>query len=136
RRRGARIYRGPSCMSSYGFRRCGCWRSRWRCAGHSWEIDMRSGLIVAVSLATLGLGPLPKAQGHDGPPFPIVEQRRFGPYIVSVWTDPDVGPEKGKFFVILKPAPGTELPEELDVKVCVQPKSGRLKEECYDAEKQ
>ena len=97
---------------------------------------MRSGLIVVASLATLGLGPLPQARAHDGPPFPIVEQQRFGPYIVSVWTDPDVGLEKGKFFIILKPAPGTTLPEELDVKVCVQPKSGRLKEECYDAEKQ
>ena len=97
---------------------------------------MRSGLIVAASLATFWLGPLPKAQAHDGPPFPIVDRQRSGPYIVSIWTDPDVGLEKGKFFVILEPAPGETLPEEFNVKVCVQPKSGRLKEECYVGEKQ
>src|SRR5262249_43387051 len=70
------------------------------------------------------------------PPFPIVMDRRAGPYIISVWTDPDVGVEKGKFFVILEPAPGTNLPDELDVQVCVRPTSGRLEEVCYSGTRQ
>jgi hypothetical protein len=60
--------------------------------------------------------------------------QRAGPYVISVWTDPDVG--TGKFFVILAAAPGAELPEDNDVEVCVQPMSGRLPETCYSATRQ
>lgn len=74
------------------------------------------------------------AQAHEGPPFPIVMDQRAGPYIVSVWTDPDVG--TGKFFVILAPSPGTTLPDPLAVDVCVQPSDERLPEACYPASRQ
>jgi hypothetical protein len=89
----------------------------------------RAWLIVLAAL-----GPVTRARAHEGPPFPIVMDRRAGPYVVSVWTDPDVG--VGKFFVILEPAPGTTLPQDIEVKVCVRPQSGRLPEACSTAQRQ
>ncbi|HXD86887.1 MAG TPA: hypothetical protein VN641_10345, partial [Urbifossiella sp.] len=74
------------------------------------------------------------AAAHEGPPFPIIMDQRAGPYLVSVWTDPDIG--TGTFFVIISAAPGTELPGELQVQVCVAPASGRLPEVCYSAARQ
>jgi hypothetical protein len=75
-----------------------------------------------------------RVQAHEGPPFPIVLDHRAGPFIVSVWTDPDIG--TGTFFVILDPAPGTKLLDDVTVRVCVTPASGRLPEACYPAVRQ
>ena len=71
---------------------------------------------------------------HEGPPFPIVMDQRAGPYIVSVWTDPDVG--TGTFFVILAPTAGQALPDGLNVRVCIKPDGDRLPEACYTATRQ
>jgi hypothetical protein len=60
--------------------------------------------------------------------------REAGPYVISVWTDPDVG--TGTFYVILASAPGTTLSAEHKVEVCVQPASGRLAEARYVAARQ
>lgn len=95
---------------------------------------MSRTLLYAAGLAALTLGPVAQALAHEGPPFPIVMDRRAEPYVISVWTDPDVG--IGKFFVIIEPVPGTSLPDELNVEVCVQPTSGRLPEACYQGTRQ
>jgi hypothetical protein len=95
---------------------------------------MRSFLGRAAGLAALWLILAQPARAHEGPPFPIVEDRPSGPYVVSVWTDPDVG--TGTFFVILAPAPGTTLPDDLKAEVCVQPISDRLPEVGYAATRQ
>lgn len=84
-------------------------------------------------LLLLLLGPLPAA-GHAGPPFPILEDRQAGPYLASVWTDPDIG--TGTFFVILQAPAGRDLPEGTRVRVAVQPVTGRLPEAVYPAEPQ
>ena len=63
---------------------------------------------------------------HQGPPYPLLVDRTVGPWIVSVWADPDVG--VGTFFVMLDPAPGVAPPGETGVEVRVQPSSGRLPE--------
>lgn len=68
-----------------------------------------------------------RALAHDGPPFPIVVDQQVGPYVISVWTDPDVG--QGSFFVIVQAPP----PNDLTVQVAVQPASGRLPEATYTA---
>lgn len=65
--------------------------------------------------------------GHDGPPFPLVVDQQVGPWVISVWTDPDIG--QGSFFVIPQAAP----PNDLIVQVTVQPASGRLPEATYTA---
>ncbi|HXD88009.1 MAG TPA: hypothetical protein VN641_16095 [Urbifossiella sp.] len=90
---------------------------------------MRRGWAILVWLLIAS-----PAAAHEGPPFPIIMDQRTGAYVVSVWTDPDVG--TGKFFVILAAATGTTLPDQLQVQVCVAPASGRLPEICYPAERQ
>ncbi len=72
-----------------------------------------------------------KAYGHNGPPFPIMENRQIGPVLISVWTNPDVG--TGSFFVMVDPTPGKSIPPDLKVSVAVQPVTGRLPEKIYDA---
>ena len=74
------------------------------------------------------------ALAHQGPPFPILDDQRTGPYVVSVWTDPDVG--TGTFFVILEPPEGQRLPATTRVRIGLQPVSKRLQEVIYEAKPQ
>jgi hypothetical protein len=71
------------------------------------------------------------AAAHNGPPFPIIVDRRVGPCVISLWTHPDVG--IGTFWVMVDPPPGGAVPKDLRVEVGVQPVSGRLKEKRYVA---
>ena len=71
------------------------------------------------------------AMAHNGPPFPIIENRRVGPCVISLWTHPDVG--TGAFFVFVEPIPGSTVPKDLQVQIGVQPESGRLPEVVYTA---
>jgi hypothetical protein len=74
------------------------------------------------------------ALAHQGPPFPILDNQRTGPYVASVWTDPDVG--TGTFFVILEPPEGRRLPTRTRVRIGLQPVSKRLGEVIYEAKPQ
>lgn len=69
---------------------------------------------------------------HEGPPFPLFVDQKLDPYVVSVWTDPDVG--EALFFVIV--GPSDQLPADLRVQVGVQPVSGRLPEAFYSGERE
>lgn len=71
---------------------------------------------------------------HEGPPFPLFVDQKVTPYVVSVWTDPDVG--EALFFVIVSPEQGAQLPADLRVQVGVQPVSGRLQEASYTGERE
>lgn len=71
------------------------------------------------------------ASAHEGPPYPLFVDKRAGPYLLSVWADPDVG--TGTFFIAAEPAQGGALGDDLKVSVCVRPASGRAGEECYEA---
>ena len=56
----------------------------------------------------------PPAAAHDGPPFPIVTDHETGPYLVTVWTDPDTtddGSAGGQFWVQLVMRDGRSLPD-------------------------
>jgi hypothetical protein len=77
------------------------------------------------------LGVVRIASAHEGPPFPLFVDQKADRYVVSVWTDPDVG--TALFFVILN-AP--EPPPDLRVHIGVQPVSGRLPEAFYPAERE
>ena len=68
---------------------------------------------------------------HEGPPYPLFVDRQVDRYVVSVWTDPDVG--TGLFFVILGGPQASELPPDLHVQVGVKPATGRLPEVFYNA---
>jgi len=73
------------------------------------------------------------AWAHIGPPYPIMQNRKIGPFSVEVWSNPDVG--TGSFYVIIDPPKGSSLtvPADMKVKVIVQPTSKRLPEASYDA---
>ncbi len=88
----------------------------------------RMSFWLAVALCLISPA---SAQAHNGPPFPIIENRRVGPCVISLWTHPDVG--TGAFFVFVEPAPGGTVPKDLKVQIGVQPESGRLPEVVYTA---
>jgi len=83
--------------------------------------------IVLIILAWGG-----NANAHEGPPFPLFLDQKVDRYVVSVWTDPDVG--TALFFVILNGQ--GEVPADLRVQIGVQPVSGRLAEVFYPAERE
>lgn len=95
----------------------------------------RRGWYTLVLLLYL-LMPAPATDAHEGPPFLIIVDHEVGPYLVSVWTDPDIG--IGTFYVVFEPVSdeGDQLPEISSVKVGVTPTSGRLEEKFYSAEPQ
>jgi hypothetical protein len=72
------------------------------------------------------------ANAHNGPPFPLIENRTVGPCVISLWTHPDVG--TGTFFVFVQPVAGASVPKDLKVQIGIQPESGRLPEVVYVAE--
>lgn len=74
------------------------------------------------------------SRAHEGPPFALLVDQKADPYVVSVWTDPDVG--TALFFVIVNPQKPTGLPSDLQVSVGVQPVSGRLPEAFYPGERE
>ena len=90
---------------------------------HVWRIP-----LIAALLAIYGSAP---AWAHLGPPYPIMQDRKVGPFTVSVWSNPDVG--IGSFFVVIDPPKGGSVPSDMKVQIAVQPMSGRLPEQRYDA---
>lgn len=66
---------------------------------------------------------------HEGPPFPLFVDQKVDRYVVSLWSDPDVG--TALFFVIVNAEKPAELPSDLRVQLAVQPVSGRLPEVFY-----
>jgi hypothetical protein len=88
------------------------------------------GVSVGLLVGLLLVRPTP-ASAHNGPPFPIIENRKVGPCTVALWTHPDVG--TGAFYVFLEPAPDAALPDDLKIKIGVQPVTGRLPETFYEA---
>ena len=86
------------------------------------------GLLVVLLLVWPAL-----ASAHNGPPFPIIENKKVGPCIVALWTHPDVG--TGAFYAFVEPASGATVPDDLKIKIGVQPVTGRLPETFYEAER-
>jgi hypothetical protein len=84
------------------------------------ELLLVYGLLIGIT---------PCAFAHNGPPFPIIENRQVGPVVISVWTNPDVG--KGSFFVMIDQPAGGTIPNDMKVDIAVQPLSGRLPEKSY-----
>jgi len=78
---------------------------------------VRALLIVLVLAQT--------AIAHEGPPFPLFVDQKVDRYVVSLWTDPDVG--DALFFVIIN----GQVPPDFQVQIGVQPASGRLPEAFY-----
>jgi len=68
-----------------------------------------NSLVVLLGCAAASLSPS-LLLAHDGPPFPIVSDRRAGAYTISIWTDPDTtddGAAGGQFWIVLATGEGT-----------------------------
>jgi len=90
-------------------------------------MSLQKGLLLFI---VFGLARTTSA--HEGPPFPLFVDQKVERYVVSVWTDPDVG--TALFFVIVNGQ--GDLPPDLRVQIGVQPVSGRLAEVFYPAERE
>lgn len=82
-------------------------------------------ILVGIAILVVALRP---AHAHEGPPYPIVVDRAVGPYMLSVWGDPDVG--TGTFFVIFDPPPS----DDPTVSIEVWPSTQRLAPVRYASE--
>lgn len=104
------------------------------------RVNTRDGRIDRwLRAALLGLclvGITPRTEAHKGPPYPIFLDQVIGPYMVSVWTDPDIG--IGTFYIVFESNPDAEANISTDitsVKIVVEPTSGRLPEKSYAMER-
>jgi hypothetical protein len=96
-----------------------CWACLW-----SNFAAARRGALAALLFALLALAP--PSSAHQGPPYPIIVDQRAGPYLLSVWSDPDVG--IGTFFVTFESSANGPISDDLTVDIAVQPVTGRLPE--------
>ena len=62
---------------------------------------------------------------HDGPPFPILSDWTSGPYVVSIWTDPDAtddGSAGGQFWIAIGMAGAdAHVPPDTRARVAIRP---------------
>ncbi len=93
----------------------------------------RAGLRSAIALVLSSFCVCSPAWAHIGPPYPILQNRKIGPFNVEVWSNPDVG--TGSFYIIIDPPRGSSItvPADMKVLVTVQPVSKRLPEATYGA---
>jgi hypothetical protein len=78
-------------------------------------------LAPAALLLSLTAAP---ARAHEGPPFPIVQDRLLGRYRVSIWTDPDAtddGTAGGSFWVIVQSSTGARPDARTRVTLAARP---------------
>jgi len=63
-----------------------------------------------------------RVAAHAGPPYPMVSERRVGPYQMAVWTDPDTtddGSAGGQFWVTLASTDGRAIPRGTRITVSI-----------------
>ncbi len=84
--------------------------------------------LAVPALVLWSLLPALPARAHLGPPFPILTDRRLGPYVASVWTDPDIG--TGTFYVVFE---GRHPPAGTRVRIGVRPLSASRAETLHQA---
>ena len=78
----------------------------------------RSTIAIAVMLAAFSVC----VRTHSGPPFPILSDHVAGPYVLSIWTDPDTtddGSPGGQFWLRIHMAGGGEPPPETRATVSI-----------------
>jgi len=80
-----------------------------------------AALILVAASTTL--------RAHSGPPFPIVTDAIRGPYMISIWTDPDAtddGSPGGQFWIVLGLTPKeARIPHDTRITVAVRAITGR-----------
>jgi hypothetical protein len=85
------------------------------------EIIVKRALMAACLICLWA----PRLDAHSGPPFPIVSNQTSGPYVVSIWTDPDStddGSAAGRFWIVLAPiGSSATLPGDTRAEVTATP---------------
>ena len=90
---------------------------------------------TALMAVAFSLFILPRAHAHEGPPFAIIVDEEVGPYLVSVWTDPDIG--IGTFYVVFEPKNDDHEIDDIEtVKIGTEPVTGWFEEKMYEFEPQ
>jgi hypothetical protein len=91
-------------------------------------IRYRLPIALAFVLAALS----GRASAHSGPPYPILTDKVAGPYLISIWTDPDTtddGSAGGQFWIRIHLVDGGEVPLETRARVSIgapdRPESAR-----------
>lgn len=96
---------------------------------------MRIKTLVFALIGIWAISISSPAQAHEGPPFAIIIDEDVGPYLVSVWTDPDIG--IGTFYIVFDPKTDNHSTDDISaVEIGVEPVSGRLEEAVYAFEEQ
>jgi hypothetical protein len=78
----------------------------------------RLSVALALMLASLCV----RASGHSGPPYPILSDQVAGPYLISIWTDPDTtddGSAGGQFWIRIHLVDGGEVPSQTRARVSI-----------------
>ena len=81
-------------------------------------IRLRLAIALALILAVFS----GRVSGHSGPPYPIVSDQAAGPYLISIWTDPDTTDDRspgGQFWIRIHLADGEKLPPETHATVSI-----------------
>jgi hypothetical protein len=95
------------------------------------QSDERAAWHSYLIVTLLILAAAMPAWAHLGPPYPIMQDRKAGPFTISVWANPDTG--IGSFFVVVDQPKSITVPGDMKVRVAVQPVSRRLPEKMYGA---
>jgi hypothetical protein len=89
---------------------------RFAASAHQGRVFVAALALVAASTTLCA---------HSGPPFPIVTDAKHGPYMISIWTDPDAtdnGTSGGQFWIVIAPSDkGATLPADTRATVTVRP---------------
>ena len=71
---------------------------------------------------------------HHGVPSRVVADQRIGPYVASLWIEPEVG--DGAVYIMLDAADGAAFTPPSAVRVAAAPASGRVDEVVHEAHPQ
>ncbi len=94
----------------------------------------RWGALLLALCAAFGDSALAQSHGmmtHHGVPSRVVADQRVGPYVASLWIEPEVG--DGAVYVMLGAADGLPFTPPTAVRVAVAPASGRAAEMVQEA---
>ena len=86
-------------------------------------------LLALICFLAIIAGPQP-AHAHAGPPILLTQDESAGPYLISLWSDPDIG--RGVFIIEAK-VPDQEFPPGTTATLWIKPDDGHLEEAGYAA---
>ena len=90
-----------------------------------------TALALCVIVGDRALAQSHEMMMHHGVPSRVVANQRVGPYVASLWIEPEVG--DGTVYVMLDAANGVSFIPPSTVRVAATPSSGRIDEVVHEA---